>query len=381
MLSKPIADLEECETEAAQDASATGQCEEAAPAGLEGAAAQEWIASCLLDVCFGGAQFAREDAVIDGQMATKAKASRSDRCTCSFGNFRPAEGEEEEHEEEEEETAKEEEQQQDDDRDVQGVAIDNCDCQGCATGHSGEGFILRYENIMYATSADEEACVAKCKQNSECVRILLRSDGCFLFNKGARGLRSGTNAEFCWVKHASCTSNPALNCHEVAASLPESEPECLNGTRDEARSLCRSALPGESSADWVDACVEDVCAGGPDMANHTQALAAQVEEVLVEEDNLATGSCHTCSPGDLCFDDVSWAMEVGISAGFYKGEIFVPEVDEDSCFEEVQRALRLWQHDEALDEWTAGMGDPSIPASCHDAEDMAYQKHGLTYCR
>lgn len=168
---------------------------------------------------------------------------------------------------------------------------------------------------------------------------------------------------------------------QLVARDEESASECLNGTFDDARSLCRSALPDESSADWVEACAEDVCVEGPDMANHTQALAAQVEETLVEEENRAAGSCHTCSPGESCFDDVAWAMEIGIAGGFYTDEILAPGIDEQSCFEEVQSALRAWQHDETLDQRVTGMANPSIPTPCHDVAGTNYQKHGLVYCR
>lgn len=166
----------------------------------------------------------------------------------------------------------------------------------------------------------------------------------------------------------------------LSAGAEETESECLNGTRDEALSLCRSTLPDESSADWVDACVDDVCAGGPEMAEHAVALAAQTEEALVEEEKLATGSCHTCAPGELCFQDIAWALEVGVATGHYDDKPFEPEIDSRSCFEEVQAALRTWQHDSAFASWMTGMRDTNIPTPCHSAA-TAYQKHGLTYCR
>lgn len=170
---------------------------------------------------------------------------------------------------------------------------------------------------------------------------------------------------------------------EVAMVLvrdEDSEMECVNGTRNEAWSLCRGVLPDASSADWVDACADDVCAGGPDMADRTLAVAAQAEESLAEEDNMATGSCRTCSPGDECFEDVAWAMEIGIPAGYYSDEIWVPELDSESCFEEVQRSLRIWQQDSALVAWMTTSSDPNIPAPCHSAA-TAHQKHGLMHCR
>jgi len=57
---------------------------------LEGAARQDWITSCLLDVCFAGANFEREDVVIEEQMAVRANSSRSEKCACSsFGKRAP----------------------------------------------------------------------------------------------------------------------------------------------------------------------------------------------------------------------------------------------------------------------------------------------------
>jgi len=168
---------------------------------------------------------------------------------------------------------------------------------------------------------------------------------------------------------------------ETRVAGDEVQSECANGNRAEAHSLCQSTLPENASVAWVDACADDVCADGLDMANHTLALAAQTEELLVEEDNSATGSCHTCGVGDACFDDAAWAMEVGIPAGFYTNERSVPVIDEQSCFEEVQSALRSWQQSGAFQHLTAGMMDPNIPAPCHDSAGTTYQKYGLTYCR
>lgn len=173
----------------------------------------------------------------------------------------------------------------------------------------------------------------------------------------------------------------ASDAAQVTAKYEGSESECWNGTFDEAQALCRSALPDNSTEAWVQTCSDDVCAIGPDMANHTAAITAQAQEILMQEDIMATGSCHTCSQADDCFKDVAWAMEVGISSGFYRDKRFIPQVDEHSCFEEVQSALRAWQQSDALNEWTAGMKDQKIEAPCHDSAGTNYQKHGLTYCR
>merc|ERR1740123_1266245 len=60
------------------------QCEDDAPVDLFGDAAAEWLQACMLDVCFGGERFAREDAVIEEQMASRANASLSAKCgACS----------------------------------------------------------------------------------------------------------------------------------------------------------------------------------------------------------------------------------------------------------------------------------------------------------
>jgi len=168
---------------------------------------------------------------------------------------------------------------------------------------------------------------------------------------------------------------------QVVARDDENETECFNGTFDDAVLMCRSAMPHESSTDWLSACAEDVCGGGSVMADHTRVFSAQAEEALVEEYNMATGACHTCIPGDLCFDDVAWAMEVGVPSRYYTDERWSPEVDEQSCFEEVQRALRAWQRDETLRHWVGGLADPNVPAPCHDSANATYRKDGLTYCR
>ena len=60
------------------------------------------------------------------------------------------------------------------------------------------------------------------------------------------------------------------NFVSVGAGKPaqgESGSECLKGIADEIWSVCRSALPGELSPEWLAACAEDMCAGGPDMVN------------------------------------------------------------------------------------------------------------------
>merc|ERR1712217_884461 len=89
----------------------------------------------------------------------------------------------------------------------------------------------------------------------------------------------------------------------------ETEPECEEGSMQDAVSLCRNTFPSEIGEDWVDACAIDVCSGGKSMANRTVVLAAQAEQVVEEESQMAAGSCHTCEPDDLCSKDVKWALE------------------------------------------------------------------------
>merc|ERR1712127_199553 len=131
------------------------------------------------------------------------------------------------------------------------------------------------------------------------------------------------------------------------------EETCVNGTRDEAEELCNQSLSNASQV-WVDACADDVCAGGEDMALHTTFLVSQAREVLeeiVEREASRAHSidpetpCHTCAPGDQCFNDVQWALEVGIPTGYYQRRGWSPMLDASSCFEEVQATLWSWQQD------------------------------------
>merc|ERR1719277_1409784 len=100
-----------------------------------------------------------------------------------------------------------------------------------------------------------------------------------------------------------------LNQEQVLAqsSGMDGEIECQDGSLEEARLLCESILPSSASVDWLTVCADDVCAGGNEMANHTVMLAAQTEELYIEEqkaanaaevpDGVATPTeCHTCVP-------------------------------------------------------------------------------------
>jgi len=168
--------------------------------------------------------------------------------------------------------------------------------------------------------------------------------------------------------------------------------ECHNGTREDAWLLCEGTLPSSASVDWLTVCADDVCAAGDEMAMHTVMLAAQTEELYIEEQKAVEAAevpddevpvpieCHTCAPGDDCFQDVKWAMQTGISNGQYSTGEFTPMIDASSCFEEVQAALRAWQR--APNFTMGGMADQSVPAPCAgQPEPFEDPEHGLTYCR
>jgi len=163
--------------------------------------------------------------------------------------------------------------------------------------------------------------------------------------------------------------------------LNEDDADCQVGTQEVARSLCNASMP-EGSAAWLDSCAEDVCAGGEELVNHTSMLRAQVERTLGELARAASTStletCHTCTPGEACFQDVEWALNHGVYSGTYQALKLSPMIDASSCFEEVQQALSIWlQHP---DFFSGGMRDKSIPLPC-GPEQERHQKHGLWYCR
>merc|ERR1719412_1542529 len=100
--------------------------------------------------------------------------------------------------------------------------------------------------------------------------------------------------------------------------------------------LCLDVMPNDTSIDWLDACAVDVCAGGESMANRTLALAMQAEQTLELESQRATGSCHTSTPEEPCFELVKQAMEANNSH---------LTLDNSSCFENVQDALHALSND------------------------------------
>jgi len=178
----------------------------------------------------------------------------------------------------------------------------------------------------------------------------------------------------------------------------ERDVNCTEGTWQEAWSLCNLTLPEGSSAEWVDACADDVCAGGQELAKHSVMLAALAEDTMLKEVMQAAASenkapapaaeCRTCTPQDGCFDDVKWAMEFGIPTGWYARRDLFPTIDSSSCFEEIQAALGDWQRIQAaLEDWqrnpdfdVGAMSDGAMPVPC-DGLVWRHQKNGLTYCR
>lgn len=166
---------------------------------------------------------------------------------------------------------------------------------------------------------------------------------------------------------------------------PGDSMECESVSFPEAELLCAAVLPEGSGDDWIAACAVDVCAGGEDMLDHSAMLATQAEEIVEEELVQAQASmrepaveCHTCAPGDMCFNDVRWAMTVGIPSGHYTQLGYTPAVSESSCFEEVQAALRAWQ---SLPDFVAGsMNEKHMPAPCSGSPEL-HMVHGMAFCR
>lgn len=135
---------------------------------------------------------------------------------------------------------------------------------------------------------------------------------------------------------------------EISAGLPREvtgvDAGCAVGAEEDAMLLCLDVFPHGSSSDWLDACAIDVCAGGESMANRTLLLAMQSEQILLLESQRATGSCHTCTPADSCFQDVKWAIEIGIASGYFANQDLGLTPENSSCFEHVQDALRASSH-------------------------------------
>jgi len=182
-------------------------------------------------------------------------------------------------------------------------------------------------------------------------------------------------------------SHKALLLEEsLEAQNSTEELDCLAGSQEEARSMCSLQLSENISWDFVDACAIDVCVGGAELINHTAAFVDQADAVLeaavakddAEAPDAPVAVCHTCVPGDSCYLDVKWAMQVGIPSGRYEEKGWAPVVTESSCFEEVQEALRVWQ---TLTNFNMGdMRDQAIPKPCSNSSGPQTM-HELTYCR
>jgi len=159
-----------------------------------------------------------------------------------------------------------------------------------------------------------------------------------------------------------------------------SQEGCLDeAEKDKARKSCLDAIPEGISPMWVDVCAQDVCVGGEAMVNHTAMVAAQMGELVGEVGEVNAGStCHTCKPGEACFNDVKWAMEYGAGSIAYEHNGLGKLITRTSCFEEVQAGLRAWQLNPAVRD--AGMNDMGIPTPC-DALPENYEMNGLSHCR
>jgi len=171
---------------------------------------------------------------------------------------------------------------------------------------------------------------------------------------------------------------------------------CVEGSDEEALALCANELPAGTSQSWLEVCATDVCAGGPEMADHTMDLAEQAEEVAEEVElqeqvyaeeqaaravaqaNQAVVSCHTCATGEACFNDVRWALQYGIPNGYYKEKGKSSQMNELTCFEEAQLNLWMWQHDPEF--VVGGMMEKSMARPCA-GQSAVHTKNGLKYCR
>lgn len=180
-------------------------------------------------------------------------------------------------------------------------------------------------------------------------------------------------------------SQPPLTNRSNALSLQQ---VMCKVDMQQARVLCQKVLPADTAPAWLDACATDVCAGGEALANHAAMVAAQADDLLLKESRqgstlaLPTGdpaNCHTCAPGEACFDDISWAMTWGVPSGHYSKGGFYPTIDSASCFEDVQRAMWEWQ--QGPDFFMGAMHDKTVPLPCGNAQIERYLKHGLTFCR
>jgi len=119
-----------------------------------------------------------------------------------------------------------------------------------------------------------------------------------------------------------------------------------------------------------------------DEAERDAEEVAEPEEKTSEDDeedhDQGETACHTCAPGDACFDDVMWAMEVGIPSHQYVQGGWMPAVNEASCFEEVQEALKAWQSQPGFPSGFSHRGH--FPAPCKTSAER-HNAYGLVFCR
>jgi len=168
--------------------------------------------------------------------------------------------------------------------------------------------------------------------------------------------------------------------------LDEADPDWASGTPQTALDKCAEEMP-DAAQDWQLACIVDVCSLGEEMLDHIVAVTqtaqatvarAQAQAAAANQDDEAPAVCHTCEKPEHCFNDVWWAMKVGIKEGEYDDKDWTPKITEESCFEEVQSALYHWQ---SLDDFElGGMKDRALPKPC-ESSSQPYEKDGLTYCR
>ena len=98
---------------------------------------------------------------------------------------------------------------------------------------------------------------------------------------------------------------------------------------------------------------------------------------LVVPNAARTAGCWTCKPGDLCFKDVEWTMLHGfrVQPDWYSSG----EIDESSCFEDVQMFLFQRQQNDRSN-WD-GMLEHPIPSPCWKKQNDNYIVNGLLSCR
>jgi len=164
---------------------------------------------------------------------------------------------------------------------------------------------------------------------------------------------------------------------------------CTSGSPQDALDVCMDGMANGTAEDVLEACAIDVCIGGEELLNRTIAVATQSQQLVAEELRRAEASkrepveepvlrCHTCISGESCFNDVKWAMEIGIPQSHYNAT-WAPAalLDNSSCFERAQSALKAFQS--MPGSVTSGMQDPNIPEPCAGASEPDTTAD-LVYC-